>query len=74
MPPILPRLGSPRPSRATICCALGGEALRFGAEAYGQWWTITSRSWGCEVERLVRGVNDIRAAGGDYCGAWPAAT
>jgi hypothetical protein len=33
---------------------LGGEVLRFGAEAYGLWWTITSRNLQRETERLVK--------------------
>jgi hypothetical protein len=33
---------------------LGGEVLRFGAEAYGLWWAITSRNLQRETERLVK--------------------
>jgi hypothetical protein len=56
MPPILSRSGSRRPSRSDHLLCLGEVALRFGAEAYGQWWTIATRSWGYEVDRLVRGA------------------
>ena len=56
MPPILSRPGSRRPSRSHDLLRVGEVALRFGAEAYGQWWTIASRSWGYEVDRLVRGA------------------
>jgi hypothetical protein len=55
MPPILSRPRSRRPSRSDHLLRVG-QALRFGAEAYGQWWTIASRSWGYEVDRLVRGA------------------
>jgi hypothetical protein len=54
MPPSPPRSGSRRPSRSDHLLRLGEVALRFGAEAYGQWWTIASRSWEYEVDRLVR--------------------
>jgi hypothetical protein len=52
----IPRGSGFRSSRNDNLLRLGGEVLRFGAEAYGQWWTITSRSLGREVERLVRGA------------------
>jgi hypothetical protein len=55
MSPIPPRSGS-RPSRNDDLLRLGEAALRFGAEAYGQWWTITGRSLQREVKRLVRGA------------------
>lgn len=55
MSPIRPRSGS-RPSRNDDLLRLGEEALRFGAEAYGQWWSITGRSLRREVKRLVRGA------------------
>jgi hypothetical protein len=55
MSPIPPRSGFP-PSRNHDLLRLGGAVLRFGAEAYGQCWTITSRSLRHEVERLVSGV------------------
>jgi hypothetical protein len=45
-----------RPSRNDELLRLGGEVLRFGVEAYGQCWTITSRSLRREVERVVSGV------------------
>ena len=51
-----PRGSGFRSSRNDNLLRLGGEVLRFGAEVYGQWWTITSRSLGREVERLVRGA------------------
>ncbi len=53
MPP--PRSGS-RPSRNDDLLRLGGLALRFGAEACGQWWTVTGRSLRREAERFVRGA------------------
>jgi hypothetical protein len=55
MSPILPPPKSRRPSSSDLL-RLGEEALRVGAEAYGQCWTITSRSWAREVNRLVRGA------------------
>ena len=55
MSPSPPRSGS-RPSRNDDLLHLGQEALRFGAEAYGQWWTITGRSLRREVKRLVQGA------------------
>jgi hypothetical protein len=55
MPPI-PSSGSRRRSRSDGLLRLGEIALRLGAEAYGQWWTIASRSWGYEVDRFVRGA------------------
>ena len=56
MSPIRPPLGSPPPSSSDSLLSLAEQAVRFGAEAYGQWWTITSRSLGREVERLVQGA------------------
>jgi hypothetical protein len=56
MPPILSRPGSRRPSRSDRLLRFGEVALRFGAEACVQWWTIAGRSWGYEVDRLVRGA------------------
>jgi hypothetical protein len=55
MSPIPPRSRF-RSSRNDDLLRLGGEVLRFGAEAYGQLWAITSRSLRHEVERLVRGA------------------
>jgi hypothetical protein len=55
MSPIPPRSGS-RPSRNDDLLRLGEQAFRFGAEAYGQWWTITGRSLRHEIKRLVRGA------------------
>jgi len=55
MSPIPPRSGS-RPSRNDDLLRLGQEALRFGAEAYGQWWAITGHSLRREVKRLVQGA------------------
>jgi hypothetical protein len=52
----IPRRSGPRSSQNEKLLRLGGEVLRFGAEAYGQWWTITSRSMRREAERLVRGA------------------
>ncbi|MCA1452694.1 hypothetical protein I6F35_05605 [Bradyrhizobium sp. BRP22] len=48
--------GSHLPSHGDGLLRFGEIALRFGAEAYGQWWTIASRSWGHEVDRFVRGM------------------
>ena len=56
MSPILPRLGSFQRSGSDGLLALAELAVRFGNEAYNQCWTITSRSWGREVERLIQGV------------------
>ena len=56
MSPVPPRSRF-RPTRNDDLLRLGGEALRFGVEAYGQCWTITSRSWRREIERVVSGVN-----------------
>jgi hypothetical protein len=56
MLPIFRRSGSRRPSSSDDLLRLVQEAFRFGAEAYGQWWTITSRSWGREVNRFVQGA------------------
>jgi hypothetical protein len=55
MSPIPPRSRF-RSSRNGDLLRLGGEVLRFGAEAYGQWWTITSRNLRRETERLVKGT------------------
>ena len=55
MSPIPPRSRF-RSSRNGDLLRLGGQVLRFGAEAYGQWWTITSRSLRRETERLVTGA------------------
>jgi hypothetical protein len=54
--PIVPRSKSPRPARSDGLLALAEQAVRFGAEAYGQWWTITGRSFGRGIERLVQGA------------------
>jgi hypothetical protein len=51
----------PRPSRNDDLLRLGEEALRFGAEAYSQWWTIAGRSLRREVDRLVRGARTSAA-------------
>jgi hypothetical protein len=56
MSPIPPRSGRRPRSRSGDLLSLGAAALRFGAEAYGQWWTVASRSWEYEVNRLVRGA------------------
>jgi hypothetical protein len=57
MSPILPRSGSRRPARRDDLLGLGKQLIRFGAEAYGQYWTITGRSWEREVNRLVEGAS-----------------
>jgi hypothetical protein len=57
MSPILPRSGSRRPSRSDDLLRLGKQLVRFGAEAYGQYWTITGRSWEREVNRFVEGAS-----------------
>jgi hypothetical protein len=52
---------------------LGEVALRFGAEAYGQWWSIAGRGWRREVDRLARGAMEsmplaeiLQSAAGGY--------
>jgi hypothetical protein len=55
-PPFPPRARSPQPSRKNDLLRLGKQALRFGAEAYGQLFTITRRSWERELDRLVQGA------------------
>jgi hypothetical protein len=60
MPQALPRSGSSRPSRGNDLLSFAGQAVRFGAEAYGQWWTITGRSLEREVERLIQGAKASR--------------
>jgi hypothetical protein len=55
MSPIPPGSES-RPSRNDDLLRLGERALLYGAEAYGQWWTITGRSLRREVKRLVQGT------------------
>jgi len=57
----LPRSGSSRPSRGNDLLSFAGQAVRFGAEAYGQWWTITGRSLEREVERLIQGAKASRS-------------
>jgi hypothetical protein len=52
----IPRRSGFRSSQNNELLRLGGEVLRFGAVAYGQWWTITGRSLRRETERLVRGA------------------
>ncbi len=56
MSPILPRSGSRRPSGSDDLLRLGKLAVRFGAEAFGQYLTITGRSWEREVNRFVDGA------------------
>jgi hypothetical protein len=56
MSPILPRSGPRRSLIGDDLLHLGDVALRFGAEAYSQWWTIVGRSWRHEISRLVRGT------------------
>jgi hypothetical protein len=55
-PPFPPPARSPQPSRKNNLLHLGKQTLRFGAEAYGQLFTITSRSWERELDRLVQGA------------------
>ena len=55
MSPVPPRSGS-RPSPNDDLLRLGGEVVRFGVEAYGQGWAITSRSLRREVDRVISGV------------------
>jgi hypothetical protein len=55
-PPFPPRARAPQPSHKNDLLRLGKQALRFGAEAYGQLFTITSRSWEREFDRWVQGV------------------
>jgi hypothetical protein len=56
MSPILPRSGPSRSPRNDGLLSLAELAVRFGIEAYGQWFTITGRSLGREVQRLVQGA------------------
>src|SRR3981081_3534350 len=56
MSPILARSGTHRRPTSDDLLHLGEVALRFGAEACGQWWTIVGRGWRHEVDRLVRGT------------------
>ncbi|MFZ1155477.1 MAG: hypothetical protein WAN93_11285, partial [Solirubrobacteraceae bacterium] len=51
----------------------GEVTLRFGAEAYGQWWTIAGRGWSREVDLLARGTAEsvplaelLRGVAGGY--------
>ena len=73
MSQVLPRSGSPPPSRGNDLLSFAGQAVRFGAEAYGQWWTITGRSLEREVERLIQGAKASRRRR-LYFEAWPTAT
>jgi hypothetical protein len=57
MSPIPPRSGFSRPSTRGDLLSLSEQAVRFCAEAYGQWWAITGRSLQREVERLIHGAN-----------------
>jgi hypothetical protein len=61
MSQVIPRSGSSRLSRGNDLLSLVGQAVRFGAEAYGQWWTITGRSLEHEAERLIEGVKASRS-------------
>ena len=56
MSPIHPRLASSQSMRSDDLLSLAEYAVRFSAEAYGQWWTITGRSLEHEIERLIRGA------------------
>jgi hypothetical protein len=56
MPHMLSRSRPRRPSRSDDLLRVGEVALRFGAEACGQWWTIAGRSLAREVDRLARGA------------------
>ena len=56
MSPDLPPPGSSRPSSNHDLLRLGEAVIRFGAEALGQGVTLTSRSWGREVNNQVQGV------------------
>ena len=53
MSPDLPPPGSGRPSSNHDLLRLGEVFIRFGAETLGQGVTLTSSSWGREVNRLV---------------------
>jgi len=53
---ILARSGTRRRPTSDDLLHWGEVALRFGAEACGQWWTIVTRGWRHEVDRLVRGT------------------
>ncbi len=56
MPPTLPPSGSRRPSSKVDLLRLGEAAVRFGAEAFGQYLTVTSSSLGREANRLIQGA------------------
>lgn len=56
MSPIPPPSGHRPRSSSDDLLTLGEAVLRFGAEAYGQWWTIVGRAWGREAKRLVQGA------------------
>jgi hypothetical protein len=60
MSSILPGSES-RPPQNDNLLRLGEKAFLFGAEAYGQWWTITGRSLRREVRRLVQGAKTSTA-------------
>lgn len=56
MPPILANMRTRRRSMSDDLLRLGEVALRFGAEAYGQWWSIAGCGWWREVDRVARGA------------------
>lgn len=56
MPLILPPSGHRPRSSSEHLLTLGEAAFRFGAEVWGQWWTIVGRSFGREAKRLVQGA------------------
>jgi hypothetical protein len=56
MMPSPPPSGHRRRWRSNDLLILGEAALRFGSEAYGQWWRILGRGWQQEVNGLVQGT------------------
>jgi hypothetical protein len=56
MPHMLSRSGPRRQSRSDDLLRVGEVALRFGAEACIQWWTIAGRSLAHEADRVARGA------------------
>ena len=72
MPPLLANKRTRR-SMSDDLLRLGEVALRFGAEAYGQWWSIAGCGWWREVDRVARGAMEsvplaeiLQSAAGGY--------
>jgi hypothetical protein len=56
MMPIFPQSGNGQPLIRGDLQRLAEVTLRFGAQAYGEWWMTLGRGWGHEINRLVRGT------------------